>query len=109
MTSAQLRCLLACQELCPTGESIASKEIAVHLHLSRPSVHRLLEALVLKGLVEKEPYGTVSFSERGRLVAASVKQKHERMLEAVRGISELSEAEAEEGAYLLVSCMDFDS
>ena len=109
MTSSQLRCLLACQELCGAGESIASKEIAVHMRLSRPSVHRLLEALVREELIEKEPYGTVSVPERGRLVASRVRQKYDRMLKAVRNIPEFSGTEAEEGAFLLVSCLDFDS
>ena len=56
LTTSQLKCLLTVMELSSTGNAVASKEIAVQMRVSRPSVHRLLEGLARRGLIDKEPY-----------------------------------------------------
>ena len=89
MTSSQIRCLLALLTLSGKGEKVASKDVADALGVSRPSAHRLLEALVLSGFVAKESYGRAMLNEMGRAEAERMVQHKEALsggLERVFGI-----------------------
>ena len=90
MTSSQIRCLLALLALSGRGGKVASKDVAEALGVSRPSAHRLLEALVLNGFVAKESYGRAMLTETGRAEAERMAQHKEALskgLEKLFGIS----------------------
>lgn len=79
MTTAQIRCLLALKALNQLSEEVASKDIAHLVGISRPSVHRLLEALSAEGLIAKEPYGTVELTAKGCETAHLLEERKERL------------------------------
>lgn len=79
MTAAQIRCLLALRALNQLSEKVASKDIARLIGISRPSVHRLLEALSDNGMIAKEPYGTVELTEQGAQTAQLLEARKDRL------------------------------
>ena len=66
MSSSLIRCLLAVYALSESFEVIASKDVAHLLGVKRPTIHRSLEVLQEKGLIQKELYGDVHLTEAGR-------------------------------------------
>ena len=63
------RYLFAIYELGQTGKPIRSKDIASSLKLKPPSVSKMLNALSEDDLIEKEFYGTVTFTQSGAAMA----------------------------------------
>ncbi len=106
LTLSQLRCLLTVYELEGKTPGVASKEIAVQLRLSRPSVHRLLEGLIGRGLVLKEPYGGVYLAEKGRETAAEMECLREKGGRALRECFGMAAEEADRVLLLLLSGME---
>ena len=102
LTTSQLRCLLTVMDLSPSGNAVASKEIAVQMRVSRPSVHRLLEGLVRRGLIDKEPYGAVEMNEKGRGEAEKLRSLEKACADRMAEQFCLSAAEAEKAALVLV-------
>ncbi len=109
LTTSQLRCLMTVKELSQSGNAVASKEIAVQMHVSRPSVHRLLEGLARRGLIDKEPYGAVEMSEKGREEAAKLTELTKACAERMAGLFGLGASEAEKAALILVCDLDEES
>ena len=109
LTTSQLKCLLTVMELSSTGNAVASKEIAVQMRVSRPSVHRLLEGLARRGLIDKEPYGAVEMSEKGRAEAVKLKDLGKACAENMAGQFGLCASEAEKAAVILICGMDEES
>ena len=62
LSAAKKRYLFAIYELGQTGKPIRSKDIASSLKLKPPSVSKMLNALSEDDLIEKEFYGTVTFT-----------------------------------------------
>ena len=109
LTTSQLRCLLTVMDLSSSGNAVASKEIAVQMRVSRPSVHRLLEGLACHGLVDKEPYGAVELSEKGRGEAKKLGELKKACAERMGGQFGLSASEAEKAALILICGLDDES
>ncbi|MBR4502678.1 MAG: MarR family transcriptional regulator [Clostridia bacterium] len=109
LTTSQLRCLMTVKELSSSGNAVASKEIAVQMHVSRPSVHRLLEGLARRGLIDKEPYGAVEMSEKGREEAFKLKELEKACAENMARQFGLGASEAEKAALILVCELDEES
>ena len=65
LSAAKKRYLFAIYELGQTGKPIRSKDIASSLKLKPPSVSKMLNALSEDDLIEKEFYGTVTFTQSG--------------------------------------------
>ncbi len=107
MTVAQINCLLAIRELYHEGP-VASKEIAVQLRVSRPSVHRLLDALIRKELVCKEPYGAVHLTAKGQATADKMQALCEALTARLRAALCLSEQSAEAAALAMMSSLGED-
>lgn len=63
------RYLLAIHDLSRGTLRVSSTQIAQALQVSRPSVNRMLGVLAEKELVAKAPYGKVSLTERGEVLA----------------------------------------
>ena len=106
LSHSQLRCLLAVYELGQGNDSIASKEIAVQMRVSRPSVHRLLEGLIGRGLVRKEPYGDVFLSEKGLEAARELEDLRKRGGQAFRRCFAMGAEEADRAILYLLSGVD---
>ncbi len=51
-------------------------EIAKELDVSKPSVTKSMKYLRAKGFVEKEPYGSVTLTEKGREIAKKIYRNH---------------------------------
>ena len=109
LSHSQLRCLLTVYELEGENDPIASKEIAVQMHVSRPSVHRLLEGLISRGLIRKEPYGDVFLSEKGREAARELSVLRTRGGRAFRRCFAMEREEADRAVLCLLSGVDRDT
>lgn len=69
LSAAGIRYLIVLNDL--DGEcGVRCIDIAEKLKLTKPSVHRMIEALSARGLVDKAKYGTVFMTEEGRRLAA---------------------------------------
>lgn len=75
-TQADLRYLLAILELSQMGSQVKSVEVAGFLGYSRPSVARQLKGLLDKDFIEKEPYGSITLSVKGRKLAVDLHKKY---------------------------------
>lgn len=51
------------------GREVRCKDIAASLQVKRPSVSRMLNFLAEDGMIEKEYYGSVHFTDKGTRVA----------------------------------------
>lgn len=80
LTANQIRCLLAVLALTRMEEEVASKNVAKLLGVSKPSVHKALDILVGKGLLEKEPYGAAKLTPAGLETARHLEEHQERLL-----------------------------
>ena len=65
LSSGKKRYLFAIYELGQEGAAVRSKDIAASLAVKRPSVSKMLGILAEEGLIEKEYYGTVTFTAEG--------------------------------------------
>ena len=68
--------LEAILELEENGESVRSVDIARFLGVTKPSVSRAMSNLKKEGYIQQEPYGSVSFTEKGREKAGRIHECH---------------------------------
>ena len=69
LTSAHLRYLLAIYEVSQTHLDISSRSIAEKLGVTKPSVVRIMNLLMERGMIVKEHYGKIYMTDRGIWVA----------------------------------------
>lgn len=79
ISSTRLRYLLEIYQINETKEVIRSADIAKFMGVRRPTVARMLQALVSEQLIAKERYGEVYLTARGYQVASSYAQTIERL------------------------------
>ena len=72
LTSAHLRYLLAIYEVSQTHLDISSRSIAEKLGVTKPSVVRIMNLLMERGMIVKEHYGKIYMTDRGIWVAKQV-------------------------------------
>ncbi len=72
LTSAHLRYLLAIYEVSQTSMDISSRSIAEKLGVTKPSVVRIMNLLMDRGMIVKEHYGKIYLTDRGIFVAKAV-------------------------------------
>lgn len=77
MSSSLIRCLLAVLSLSQAYEIVASKDVARLLGVKRPTVHRSLEILREKGVLDKAPYGDIRLTESGRALAKEMEERRD--------------------------------
>lgn len=65
LTDANLRYLFTIYEIAKTKMDVSSMEVARELGVTKPSVVRVLEALMRRNLVVKERYGKIYLTDRG--------------------------------------------
>ena len=81
LTSAHLRYLLAIYDVSRTHLDISSRSIAEKLGVTKPSVVRIMNLLMERGMIVKEHYGKIYMTDRGIFVAREVHAQLERVLE----------------------------
>ena len=69
LTSTHLRYLYTIFEIGKETPAISSRTIAERMHVSRPSVARMLSILMERKLIVKELYGKVYLTDSGFLLA----------------------------------------
>ena len=80
LTSAHLRYLLAIYEVSLTHLDISSRSIAEKLGVTKPSVVRIMNLLMERGMIVKEHYGKIYMTDRGIWVAKQVDQELKTIL-----------------------------
>jgi DtxR family Mn-dependent transcriptional regulator len=81
LTSAHLRYLLAIYEVSQTHLDISSRSIAEKLGVTKPSVVRIMNLLMERGMIVKEHYGKIYMTDRGIWVAKQVDRELKAILE----------------------------
>ena len=81
LTSAHLRYLLAIYEVSQTHLDISSHSIAEKLGVTKPSVVRIMNLLMERGMIVKEHYGKIYMTDRGIWVAKQVDRELKAILE----------------------------
>ena len=76
LTAAHLRYLLAIYEVSRTHLDISSRSIAEKLGVTKPSVVRIMNLLMDRGMIVKEHYGKIYLTDRGIWVAKQVDLPH---------------------------------
>ena len=69
LSNAHMRYLYTIYEISQTAPDVYSANVARRMHVSRPSVAKMLGILMKKGLVVKEPYGEIYLTAEGFLLA----------------------------------------
>ena len=81
LTSAHLRYLLAIYEISRTHLDISSRSVAEKLGVTKPSVVRILNLLMERGMIVKEHYGKIYLTDRGLWVAKQVYRELDTILD----------------------------
>ena len=79
-------------------EKARPKAIADRMHVKAASVTGALKALGEKGLINYEPYASVTLTDQGRDIAGKIAVKHEALLHFFTQVLGIEAAEAEEFA-----------
>lgn len=58
---------------------VRSIDVAKALDVSRASVNKSLGGLKEEGLIEQEPYGTITLTKKGREIAKETRKKHDTL------------------------------
>ncbi len=80
------------------GQGVKSTDIATHLSVSKPSVHRAIVTLAEMGLLTQEKYSLIYLTEAGQKKAAEVSAKHESLSLFLQEVLAISPEVAEEEA-----------
>lgn len=80
LTAAHLRYLLAIYEVSQTHLDICSRSIAEKLNVTKPSVVRIMNLLMDRGMIVKEHYGKIYLTDRGIFVTKAVRAQLETVL-----------------------------
>ena len=106
LTEAHLRYLLAIYEVSQTHLDISSRSIAEKLGVTKPSVVRIMNLLMERGMIVKEHYGKIYMTDRGIFVAKEVRAQLERVLQNFPPVNiELTEEERFAAALALTSAL----
>ncbi len=73
-------------------------DIAKKLEVSKPSVTKAMKSLKEKGLINKEPYGSITLTVKGLELSKKIFIRHELITRFLECSLELSPAEASENA-----------
>ena len=105
-TAAHLRYLLAIYELARAAPDVGAAEVAKVLHVSRPSVTRMLALLMDRGLLVRERYGKIYLTDSGFLLAKEFQRKTQALCARIpaMGLS-LTEEELLDTACLLAGSL----
>lgn len=106
LSDTNLRYLFAIYSISQTKMIVSSMEVAKALDVTKPSVARVLESLMRRGLVVKERYGKIYLTDRGAFTVHYYQQILEKIL---RQFPELpfpvSETQRELAAYAMAAAL----
>lgn len=106
LTETHLRYLLAIYDLGRITPDVGAVEIAKVLHVSKPSVTRMLGILMDKKLLVRERYGKIYLTDTGFLAARDFKRKVERLQALIPQMGlELTEEERLDAACSLAAVL----
>ena len=106
LTSAHLRYLLAIYEVSRTHLDISSRSIAEKLGVTKPSVVRIMNLLMERGMFVKEHYGKIYLTDRGIFVAKEVQAQLDRILQNFPPVKlELTDEERFNAALAMTSAL----
>ena len=106
LTSAHLRYLLAIYEVSRTHLDISSRSIAEKLGVTKPSVVRIMNLLMERGMIVKEYYGKIYLTDRGIFVAREVQAQLDRILQNFPPVKlELTDEERFNAALAMTSAL----
>ena len=106
LTSAHLRYLLAIYEVSRTHLDISSRSIAEKLGVTKPSVVRIMNLLMERGMIVKEHYGKIYLTDRGIFVAREVQAQLDRILQNFPSVKlELTDEERFNAALAMTSAL----
>lgn len=103
LTEAQIKYLLALYELQQQG-AVRLTRIAERLHVSKPSVHRMLGQLEEFQLVDLSQKGCLRLTEAGISVALEYTEQFQILMDFFTQILGMSLEAAEQNATLLLGC-----
>lgn len=104
LTPSQIRYLLAVYTLHKDG-AVRSADIAQSLQVTRPSVHRMTQQLSEMGLLVKEKYSSVGFTETGKTLAEQYASCFSCICGMLSQSFSLPHASAEAGALAVLSSL----
>lgn len=81
LSDTNLRYLFAIYSISQTKTVVSSMEVARTLDVTKPSVVRVLESLMRRGLVVKERYGKIYLTDRGAFTVHYYRKILDRILE----------------------------
>lgn len=106
LTPAHLRYLLAIYEVSQTHLDICSRSIAEKLNVTKPSVVRIMNLLMERGMIVKEHYGKIYLTDRGIFVAREVQAQLDRILQNFPPVKlELTDEERFNAALAMTSAL----
>lgn len=106
LTPAHLRYLLAIYEISHRDMDISSRSIAEKLGVTKPSVVRIMNLLMERGMIVKEHYGKIYLTDRGVFVARQVQAQLENILQNFPPVDiELTDAEKYAAALAMTSAL----
>ena len=73
-------------------------EVAKRLDVSMPSVTKAMNQLKSQGLVDKEPYGSITLTDKGREISKKIHKNHKLITLFLQHSLELEAPEAEKNA-----------
>lgn len=109
MSSSLIRCLLAVYALSESFEVVASKDVAHLLGVKRPTIHRSLEILQRKGLIQKAPYGDIHLTDDGMRMAQMLERQRDDIAVLFARRFGLASEEGTAAAFALMSCLSNES
>lgn len=104
LSAANIRYLIALNALDREG-GVRCVDIAQALGITKPSVHRMMEAMCGMDLIVKARYGTVSLTRQGRVLAGKYAAYYETIGGYFAGRLSLPPEEAGEAALALLAAV----
>ena len=102
LSPASIRYLLAISELCRSGKGVRSVDVAAQLGVSKPSTHHMLQILCDAGLAERERYGLVYLTDRGRAAASAYGDCYESLCTKLKDALGLDDAICRSAAFAVL-------
>ncbi|MBQ9925222.1 MAG: metal-dependent transcriptional regulator [Clostridia bacterium] len=105
LSRSKIKYLLIIHRLSRETGKARSVDIAIHLGVARPSVHRMLTTMAEAGLVHMEPRSAVSLTQQGREAAEGYDRQYELVYPFLSEELGLSTYDAEQSAVAALSSL----
>ncbi len=77
LTTTNIKYLITINQIYNTEKGVRCTDVANILGVSKPSVHRMVENMKNMGLIDKDRYGEIFFTEIGEELAAKYSRYYE--------------------------------